>query len=119
MKEYERRQTAKQKAGFQKKQRGWLTRVGRWFSKLVNFGRRHGEPEAAAVPEPQQPAIPQIPVPPAAAPAGNAGANAGAQADQADDLFPDLPGPNYSQNDPDLVVEAPRKKRVGKKKKKK
>ena len=41
VKEYERRSTEKQKQNFRKKERGRLTRIGRWFSKLFNYGARH------------------------------------------------------------------------------
>ncbi|MBR6088444.1 MAG: DUF4157 domain-containing protein [Anaerolineaceae bacterium] len=58
VKEYEKRMAAKQKAGFQKKQRGWVsnlfTKIGRFFKRWSNYGARHGAPQQApAVPQPQ------------------------------------------------------------------
>ena len=60
VKEYERRQTAKQKAGFKKKQRGFFgnifTKIGRFFGRMVNFGASHDAPQ----PEPQMPDLNNI-----------------------------------------------------------
>ncbi len=52
VKEYEKRQTEKQKAGFKKKQRGFFgnifTKIGRFFGRMVNFGASHNAPQQAA-----------------------------------------------------------------------
>ena len=115
VKEYERRQTAKQKSRFQKKSRGWLTRAARWFSRKFNFGRRHGEPEAPQinavpdVPQPNIPALPQVPV------AGPAAMNAVPELQ-----LPAAGEPQLIEDenlDPDMVVERPKKKLKKKKKK--
>ena len=42
---YERRSTEKQKGEFQKKERGWFTRVKRWFSRKFNYGASHDVPQ--------------------------------------------------------------------------
>lgn len=100
VKEYERRQTAKQKANFQKKERGWFTNFGRKISKWFNFGRRHGDHQAApmnAMQVPDQPDIPQVPV----LPQQNEAANP------------------EEDNGLDMVVEAPKRKKIKTKKKKK
>lgn len=124
VKEYEKRQTAKQKSGFQKKERGWFTRVKRWFSKKFNYGARHNAQQAAqmnAVPDIPQPQLPQILQSPAAGPAPM---NAMQEPGQPNiPSIPELQLPEAElllneENAPDLVVEAPKKKKLKKKKKK-
>ena len=108
VKEYERRQIAKQKSNFQKKEKGWFTNFKRKISKWFNFGTRRGAQQLAPLQEPQQPNIPQMPVAPAAAALQqNAAVNPGRQV-QLD-----------ADNDFDMIVEAPRRKNLKKKKKKK
>lgn len=60
VKEYEKRQIARQKAGFKKKEAGWFTRFRRSISRWFNFGRRHGDPE----PAPQNANVNQAPAGP-------------------------------------------------------
>lgn len=124
VKEYERRQTAKQKSSFQKKGRGWFTRVKRWFSKKFNYGQRHNDPQAAmmnAVPDIPQPHLPQILQQPAAGPAPM---NAMQEPIQPNiPQIPELQLPEEAPQlnagpDSDMIVEAPKKKKLRKKKKK-
>lgn len=109
VKEYERRQTAKQKGNFQKKQRGFFTNIGRKISKWFNFGRRHGEPE----PAPQNAAANQLP----------AGQNAGQVPEQiGQEVIQNQQPDEIQQNnenvfDQDLIVERPKKKKIRKKRK--
>lgn len=120
VKEYERRQTAKQKSEFRKKERGWFTRAKRWFGRKFNFGRRHDEPQAAgmnAVPVPQLPEIPQLPA---------AGNNPQPVEDEfshyLENMLPNEAIRQHDQNEEnasDLVVEAPKRKNLKKKRKKK
>ena len=88
VKEYEKRMTAKQKRGFQKKQRGWfsnaITKIGRFFSRWKNYGQRHGAQQQAvqnanpAAAVPQQNAANVNPGPVAAVPPVNNAVNANA-----------------------------------------
>ena len=109
VKEYERRQTAKQKGNFQKKQRGFFTNFARRISKWFNFGRRHGEPE----PAPQNAAANQPP----------AGQNAGQVPEQiGQEVIQNQQPDEIQQNnenvfDQDLIVERPKKKKIRKKRK--
>lgn len=111
VKEYERRQTAKQKGNFQKKNRGWFTKFKRSISKLFNFGTRRDAlqaPQMAPLQEPHQPNVPQVPmIPAAAALQQDAVANPGRNPQPGED------------NDFDMIVEVPKRKNLKKKKKKK
>ena len=129
VKEYEKRMTAKQKAGFKKKKRGWFSKIGRFFSRWRNFGARHA---------PQQPAV-QNANPAAVVPQQNAanvnpvGNNAPLQmaggnevnqidANQAPNLNPIAQIVNADPEDvlnTSMIVEAPKRKNLNKKKKKK
>lgn len=117
VKEYEKRQKAKQIASFRKKERGWFTRAKRWFSRKFNFGTRRGAAQMAPVPDLAQPAnLPR--------------AQASVQQPMQEPALPMVPplpenllepeiGPNLQQNkDMDMVVEAPKRKKLKKKKKK-
>ena len=131
VKEYEKRQTANQKRNFQKKERGWFTRLKRWFSKKVNFGRTHEAVQANPMDPMQVPAhpnnvAPMPQIPPAAAPLQNAVPNPGAGAGElqhyADNKIPiirnhdplDLAGDNELNKS--LIVEVPKRKKRKKKK---
>jgi len=110
VKEYERRQTAKQKGNFQKKNRGWFTKFKRSISKLFNFGTRRDAlqaPQMAPLQEPHQPNVPQVPmIPAAAALQQDAAANPGRNPQPGED------------NDFDMIVEVPKRKNLKKKKRK-
>ena len=122
VKEYEKRMTAKQKAGFQKKKHGLFSKIGRFFSRWVNFGQRHGA---------QQPVAPNADPVPAAVPQ-QAPAGPQPQIDDQDANPLQLPQNNIPNNnpqpeagnagnvpEPDLIAVTSKRKIGSKKKKKK
>ena len=143
VKEYEKRQTEKQKAGFKKKQRGFFgnifTKIGRFFGRMVNFGASHNAPQQAAPnavanPMAAMPDLNNINVDPNAGvpQVNNAAADPG-QADDplshyADNLLHDtnpirqLMQQQENEEDPlnqSMIVEKPKRRNLKKKKKKK
>ncbi len=136
VKEYEKRQTEKQKGDFRKKEAGFFTRARRWFSKWWNYGRRPGEQRPAqnananpVAAVPQQNAA-NVNVGPAAAvpPVNNAvnanpGGNAVGQIDANEPANADPIDQMLQANDEDvlnqsMIAVAPKKRKLKKKKKK-
>ncbi len=137
VKEYEKRQIAKQKGSFQKKQRGFLSnlfvKTRRWFSSLWDYGTRPGRQAPA---QGANPAAAEAPVNNIVndnpvgnnvlqqMDAGNAGGNPVDLIEANEAANADLIAQVVSQNpeevlEKDLIAEAPKRKNLKKKKKKK
>ena len=121
VKEYERRSTAKQKGEFQKKERGWFTRFKRWVSKKFNYGATHDAQPGAPSPDLNDINIDpnniwELPQADAAQLDPNAGQPVQGEMDVSQIPLPGKPE-QVAKEDQDLIAEAPRKKKLKKKKK--